>query len=128
MAYEVQKERWAFKLASNLVGKAQMAYASMNAADASSYDKLKEAILRRYDISEETYRQRFRDVKTKKGESNRELVARLDDLATKWLKSCTSLEEVRDRVVLEQFLDTVPDEVRVFVKERRPANREAAGK
>ena len=59
MAYEVQKERWAFKLASNLVGKAQMAYASMNAADASSYDKLKEAILQRYDISEESYRQRF---------------------------------------------------------------------
>ena len=49
-------------------------------------------------------------------------------MATKWLKSCTTLKEVRDKVVLEQFLDTVPDEVRVFVKEGRPATSEEAGK
>lgn len=58
-AYEVRQERWAFKLASNLSGKAQRAYAAMNIADAGSYyyDKLKEAILQRYDITEESYRQ-----------------------------------------------------------------------
>ena len=38
VAYEIQKECWASKLASNLIGKAQTAYASMNVADASSYD------------------------------------------------------------------------------------------
>ena len=35
---------------------------------------------------------------------NRELVARLDDLATKWMKTCDTAAEVRDRVVLEQLL------------------------
>ncbi len=52
------------------------------------------------------YRQRFRAVKPKPGESSRELVARLDDLAAKWLKSCKTPEEV---IVLEQFLNTLPD-------------------
>jgi len=59
-AYEVKRERWAFKLAPQLVGKAQQAYAAMSADDAADYDKLKKAILRRYDINEESYRQRFR--------------------------------------------------------------------
>ena len=56
-AYEIREERWAFKLASQLVGKAQQAYAAMNPEDAA---QLKKAILRRYDINEESYRQRFR--------------------------------------------------------------------
>ena len=97
-AYEIKQERWVFKLASNLVGKAQQAYAGLSTEDASSYDRLKEAILQRYDITKESYRQRFR-------ESSKDLVARLDDLATKWLKSCTKPEEVRGqgcpRAILE---------------------------
>ena len=126
-AYEIKQERWVFKLASNLVGKAQQAYAGLSTEDASSYDRLKEAILQRYDITEESYRQRFRLVKKKLGESSKELVARLDDLATKWLKSCTKPEEVRDKVVLEQFLNMQSEEIRVFVRERKPATSEEAG-
>ena len=44
-AYEVKKDRWAYKLATNLVGKAQQAYASLSPEDAASYDKMKDAIL-----------------------------------------------------------------------------------
>ena len=62
-AYEVKREHWVFKLAPNLVGKAQQAYAALSAVDASDYGKLKEAILQRFDITEESYRQRFRTVK-----------------------------------------------------------------
>ena len=128
VAYEVKKERWAFKLAPNLVGKAQIAYAALSAAEAGSYDKLKETILQRYDITEESYRQRFRATRSKRGESNRELVARLDDLANKWLESCTSVDEVKDKVVLEQFLSTLTEEVRVFIRERHPKTSKEAGK
>ena len=52
IAYEVKHDRWVFKLASSLVGKAQQAYASLNAEDASDYDRVKKAILQRYDITE----------------------------------------------------------------------------
>ena len=69
-AYEVKRERWAFKLAPQLAGKAQRAYAAMGTEDASDYDKLKKAILRRYDINEESYRQRFRSATKKRDETN----------------------------------------------------------
>ena len=55
------------KLAPQLTGKAQQAYAAMKMENGGRYDKFKEAILQRYDISEETYRQRFREPSKKEG-------------------------------------------------------------
>ena len=127
-AYEVKHERWAYKLASSLSGKAQKAYASLSVVEAGDYDILKEAILNRYDITDKSYRQRFRNGKRAKDESNRELVVRLNDLVTKWLESKKSREEVLDQIVLEQFLKTLPDDVRVFVRERSPGTSEEAAK
>ena len=54
-AYEVKEERWVFKLFTNLVGKAQQVYAALNPEDVESYDKVKEAILQRYGITEDSY-------------------------------------------------------------------------
>ena len=56
-AYKIPKERWVYKLALQLTGKAQQACAAMPTADAGKYDDVKAAILRRYDINSETYRQ-----------------------------------------------------------------------
>ena len=53
--YEVDPARWAFKLAPQLTGRAQQAYAALPAAEIGDYERLKDAILRRYDISEETH-------------------------------------------------------------------------
>ena len=104
-AYEIQKERWSFKLAPQLIGKAQQAYAAMPPDDARDYDKLKDAILRRYDINEESYRQQFRTITKKAGETTRELGARLRDLADKWMNECKTIEELKDLVVLEQLVN-----------------------
>ena len=45
--------RWAFKLARQLTGKAQKAFAAIEEAEASDYDQLK-VILKHYNISGET--------------------------------------------------------------------------
>ena len=58
-AHEVEKEYWTFELAPYLTGKAQPAYASLEEDEAKDYDKLKDKILKRYDINEETYQRRF---------------------------------------------------------------------
>ena len=49
--YEVAKERWSFRLAPQLTGRAKLGYyAVLSSKDAADYPTLKEAILRRYDI------------------------------------------------------------------------------
>ena len=108
--------------------KAQQAYAELSVTDASKYDQLKSAALQRYHIAEESYCQRFRAAKSGPGESNRELTARLEDLAGKWMKSCTSIEEPRDLVVLEQLLNTLPEDAFISVKEWKPKTSAEAGR
>ena len=65
--YAVEKARWAFLLAPQLTGKAQQAYAAMAGDVANNYDQVKEAILKRYNISEESYRMRFRTITREDG-------------------------------------------------------------
>ena len=57
---EWPKQVWATQLAVLLSGKALAPYVALTPGDAVLYDKVKEAILRRYEINEETYRQQFR--------------------------------------------------------------------
>ena len=57
---EWPKEPWATQLAGLLSGDALDSYSSLAPASAKNYDLVKAAILKRYDVSAETYRQRFR--------------------------------------------------------------------
>ena len=118
--HEVPESRWAFRLAPQLTGRAQQAYAALPAHEASSYSGLKAAILRRYDINEETYRQRFRSASKKSSESYRELVVRLQDLHEKWTRDCKTVAELREVAVMEQFLNSLPASLRLWVRERTP--------
>lgn len=72
-AYEMDGPRWTYTLAPQLTGKAQEAYAALSI----DYNTLKTAILRRFNINEETYRRQFRSA------TPRELITRLRDLVKK---------------------------------------------
>ena len=63
---------------------------------------MRAAILRRYNISEETYRQRFRREALQSKVTPRELVTRLHDLVRRWGKECKSIQDVFDMMVREQ--------------------------
>ena len=128
VAHGVKRDKRAAILAPQLTGKARLAYAAMSDEDAQDYDRVKAAIFQRYDINEETYRRRFRMVRPKENETPVELVIRVRDLAEKWLKDCGSRHAVIDAVVMEQFVDVLPDDVRVWVKERKPRSSEEAGR
>ena len=100
----------------------------MPADQAGDYGELKAAILRRYNINEETYRQRFRTAKLGDGETPRELATRLCDLALRLTKDCHTAAEVRELVVKEQLLNTLPEDVRLWVSERnKPTTSAEAG-
>ena len=99
--YGVAEDCWAIKLAPQLTGRALESYAALSSTAASEYKEVKKAILCRYDISEETYRQRFRSTRRKDGESYTELSTRLKSLATKWLAGCDSVATVIEKLVVE---------------------------
>ena len=126
-AYEVDAARWVYKLAPQFTGKAQEAYAALTPNEAQSYPSVKSAILRRYNINDETYRKRFRSLKPPSGQTPTEITTRLADLAGKWLKDCKTVDEVKDAVVKEQLLTTLPEDVRVWLTERKLKTAAEAG-
>ena len=125
--YGVKQDRWAFKLAPQLTGRTQQAYATLNVDDAAQYKQVKAAILRRYDINEETYRQRFRTMRKKEGEAYVELAIRLQDLLKKWVAECETVEAVLQKVTTEQLLNTMRAELKIWVGERKPKSASEAG-
>ena len=54
---------WAIKLSALLKGRAMDVYTRISDANANEYDKLKKALLTRYNYTEDGYRKRFREVK-----------------------------------------------------------------
>ena len=111
-AHKVGKERWAHYLAPQLTGRAQLAFA----ADSGKYNSIKAAILQRYNINEEAYRRRFCTTMRGAGETNWEYAVKLMDLQRKWLKEhTTTVEQMQEALGLEQFLNSLPTEKRVWV-------------
>ena len=55
------------------------------------------------------------------------MATRLSDMVDKWMKECKTVKEVCELIMVEQLLETLPTEVRVWVCERKPKSSTAAG-
>ncbi|KAL2095443.1 hypothetical protein ACEWY4_010162 [Coilia grayii] len=126
-AYRWPREDWAVFLVPYLTGKARSAYVAMDVGQSMDYDRVKEAILAKYEINAEVYRRRFREPDVRVGETPRELYNRLKDLFDKWIRPSTkTVEEVAEVLILEQFMRTLAPDIRVWVKEREPRDAQRA--
>ena len=111
-----------------LKGKARTAYVAMTFDDSQDYVKVKQAILDKFNIKAETYRQRFRSKTILEDETAKELQARLKDLFAKWIAPETlTKDQICDQMVLEQFLGMLNTDLQVWVREHTPrSSAEAA--
>ncbi|XP_076844741.1 uncharacterized protein LOC143489530 [Brachyhypopomus gauderio] len=118
---------WAIHLVPLLDGKARAAYVAMDADDTGDYSKIKQAILQKYEINKETYRQRFRDCTVQDDETPRELFTRLKSLYEKWMMPNEKTKgEIGETIILEQYLSMVSPELRRWIVERSPSSAEEA--
>ncbi|KAL0152831.1 hypothetical protein M9458_051871 [Cirrhinus mrigala] len=88
-------------------GQALEAYLAMDEERAEVYTDLKEALLEKFNISLETYRQRFRSTTVPAGESPTETYNRLKNLYKRWV---------------------LPYDARTWVREHEPRVRTSSGK
>ncbi len=83
------------------------------------------AILCQYD-NQQTYDQRFCSAMKKEEATVSELETRLQDLLERWSKDCDSVKKLRDLIVREQLLRTMPADVRIWVSESKPETSKVA--
>ena len=118
------KTIWATQLTGVLSEKALKAFSSLPTEKSTKYDEVKHAILQRYNVNSETYRLRFRNDSYKPGESRHEYFNRLEEHYQRWTKSQGM--ELRDLIILEQFLHGVSIDLSVWLKERKPKSAKEA--
>lgn len=129
MACRWQRHDWVFHLVPLLTGKARGAYVHMDVDDFLDYDKVKAAILYKYDINPETYRQRFRSLDVNPAESSKELYARLKELYVKWVHpEDKTVQDIGEIIILEQYLRMLSPELQVWIKEHNPPSAAEAAK
>ena len=115
------KEDWAVNLSALLTGKALEVYSRLSVADAEDFDKLKAALLKRYQLTEEGFRHKFRESKADSGESPGQYVVRLENYLTRWMKMGKvpeTYDGLRGMIVREQFLSTCNPDLAVYLRER----------
>ena len=116
------KEEWATNLSSLLQGKALDVYSRLSTTDATNYDKLCDALLKRYQLTEEGFRQKFRSSRQETGETAGQFVVRLSNYLSRWME-LGKVEEtygsLRDLILREQFLSVSNRSLVLFLKERK---------
>ena len=106
-----------------LSGKALAVYSKLSQEDALDYERLKAALLQRYNYTEQGYRQRFREVKPEDAENPDQFIVRLRNYFTQWVKLPdveSSFEGVVELIVKEQFTNSCSKELSVHLMERKP--------
>ncbi len=118
---------WPVRLIPLLTGEAQLAAQQLPVQNLLVYDDLKRAILQRVGRSPEQHRQRFRSLEL--GEKGRPfaMAHQLRDACRRWLLAGEGgVEQIIDRVVLEQFIARLPKKTAQWVQCNRPASLDLA--
>ena len=79
--------------------------------------------MKRYDLTEDGYRRKFRASKPEVDESPEQFIVRLGRHLLSWLglsNTDRSFEGLRDLIVKEQFIDSCPEELAIHLRERAP--------
>ena len=120
----LEKDTWAIKLSVLLTERAKDVFTRVSDADPSDYDKLKKALLKRYNYTEDGYRKRFREATPETEETPDQFVIRLKNYLAKRLElsgtSPANFDAVVDLIVKEQFINACSEDLAMYLLERGP--------
>ena len=110
---------WASYLSALLKGRALEVFVRLSRDDQSDHGQIKEALLTNFDLTERSFRKKFRDCRPEKAETFRQFSGRLASYLDKWLglgKVEKTYEAVCDFLARDQFLDCCSHELYLYLK------------
>jgi transposase InsO family protein/predicted transcriptional regulator len=117
------KEKWAAILQTQLNGKALKVFSELSVEDCENYDELKKAILTAYELCPEVYRKRFRASRKSSTETHADFAFKILQSFKRWLngvKAWDDTELLRETFLMEQFMESVSTELKVWLTDRGP--------
>ena len=113
------KEHWTLLLQSVIIGKAGEIYTRLNVEQSSSYDTVKELILKAYELVPEVYRQKFRNCKKENEQTHVKFARTKEQLFDRWCSSkiIGSVHEKRRQLMLvEEFKRCIYSDIESFLE------------
>lgn len=113
-----QRELWPQMLLTVLPCEAAEVLARLPRDDVDDYDVVKRALLKRYRLSAEAFRRRFRNGSKRSSESFTDFAYSLKCNLTEWLKGEKAFgdhDKVVELICTEQFLNSLSEETRLWV-------------
>ena len=120
-AYGLPVDLWSLELCKSLDGVALQVFESLSAEHRLDYDALKYALLKRFEITEGTFRKLFLNSKTAPMESQSDFVQRLTGYLRSWLKHSgydQTYEDLETMMVKNCYFKSQPKPIQIFIKER----------
>ena len=130
-AQKWEPDTWATGLSALLQGKALDVYALMPKEDALNYDKLKVALLKRYELTEEGFKRKYKKCRLENGETFQQFTTRMKSYFTRWIDMASiekSFEGLQDLILPEQLTFIFNRDLELFLREREPKSLEQASK
>ena len=124
------KEKWSFMVQTVLEGKALRVWSSLSVMDSSNYDKVKECILKAYELVPEAYRLKFRECRKVAGHTFLEFSRETERLFDEWLKS-KEIEEfvgLKQLMLLENFKNNLSRDMKIYLEEQKVETLEQAAR
>uniref|UniRef100_A0A8P4FXX4 CCHC-type domain-containing protein n=1 Tax=Dicentrarchus labrax TaxID=13489 RepID=A0A8P4FXX4_DICLA len=121
-------EVWSLLLQCKIHGKAQDAIAALSLEESLSYDAVKTAILRAYELVPEAYRQKFRDHRKAQSQTYVEFAREKGVLFDKWTSTCkvNDFNSLRELILVEDFKKCLPERIVVYLNEQKVSALSAA--
>ena len=130
-AQKWEPDTWTTGLRALLQGKALDVYAFMPKEDALNYDKLKVALLKRYELTEEGFKRKYKKCNTENGETFQQFTTRMKSYFTRWIDMASiekSSEGLQDLILREQLTFICNRDLELFLCDREPKSLEQASK
>ena len=99
--------------------------------DALNYDKLKVALLKRYELTEEGFKRKYKKCRPENGETFQQFTTRMKSYFTRWIDMASiekSCEGLQDLILREQLTFICNRDLELFLREREPKSLEQASK
>ena len=125
------KEHWTLLLQSVIIGKAREIYTQLTVEQSSSYDTVKELILKAYELVPEAYRQKFRNSKKENEQTHVEFARTKEQLFDRWCSSKkigSDHEKLRQLMLVEEFKKCINSDIKSFLDEKQVETLEAAAR
>ena len=96
-----------------------------------NYDKLKVALLKRYELTEEGFKRKYKKCRPENGETFQQFTTRMKSYFTRWIDMASiekSYEGLQDLILREQLTFICNRDLELFLREREPKSLEQASK